>query len=147
MTEPTRPDNAAKAKPWPGGKRIAVVFNVCLEAWSDGKAPGISPMGHPLPAGMLDTTAISWAGYRVKRGTYRLLDARHRAAASVMVSAVIAGHAAPRMRQRRACSPKPATSGTATCSTTTFPMSGAFGGNAIIAIALGTDVKLARQAA
>jgi hypothetical protein len=33
---------------WPNGKRIAVVFNVCLEAWSDGKAPGISPMGNPL---------------------------------------------------------------------------------------------------
>ena len=36
---------------WPKKKRIAVVFNVCLEAWSDGKAPGISPMGNPLPAG------------------------------------------------------------------------------------------------
>ena len=35
----------------PNDKRIAVVFNVCLEAWSDGKAPGISPMGNPLPAG------------------------------------------------------------------------------------------------
>ncbi len=46
---------------WPNGKRIAVVFNVCLEAWSDGKAPGISPMGNPLPAGVLDTMAISWA--------------------------------------------------------------------------------------
>ena len=47
---------------WPGGRKIAVVFNVCLEAWSDGKAPGISPMGNPLPAGVLDTMAISWAG-------------------------------------------------------------------------------------
>jgi hypothetical protein len=53
---------------WPGGRRIAVVFNVCLEAWSDGKAPGISPMGNPLPAGVLDTMAISWAGYGAKRG-------------------------------------------------------------------------------
>jgi hypothetical protein len=29
-----------KKKPdwtWPSGKRIAVIFNVCLEAWSDGK--------------------------------------------------------------------------------------------------------------
>ena len=48
---------------WPGGKNIAVLFNVCLEAWSDGKAPGISPMGNPLPAGALDTMAISWAAY------------------------------------------------------------------------------------
>ena len=58
---------------WPTGKRIAVVFNVCLEAWSDGKAPGISPMGNPLPAGVLDTMAISWAAYGVTTGIYRLL--------------------------------------------------------------------------
>jgi hypothetical protein len=69
-----------------------VVFNVCLEAWSDGKAPGISPMGNPLPAGALDTMAISWASYGVKRGIYRLLDvlAAHGAKASVMTSAIIA---------------------------------------------------------
>lgn len=77
---------------WPDGKRTAVVFNVCLEAWSDGKAPGISPMGNPLPAGVLDTMAISWAAYGVKRGIHRLLDGfrQHRAVASVMVNAVIA---------------------------------------------------------
>jgi peptidoglycan/xylan/chitin deacetylase (PgdA/CDA1 family) len=77
---------------WPGGRRIAVVFNVCLEAWSDGKAPGISPMGNPLPPGVLDNMAISWAAYGPKRGIYRLLDgfARHDAKASVMVSAILA---------------------------------------------------------
>ncbi len=81
---------------WPKKKRIAVVFNVCLEAWSDGKAPGISPMGNPLPAGVLDTMAISWAAYGVKRGIYRILDglARQRAKASVMTSAII-GERAP----------------------------------------------------
>jgi len=26
---------------WPGNRRIAVVFNVCLEAWSDGNPPGM----------------------------------------------------------------------------------------------------------
>jgi peptidoglycan/xylan/chitin deacetylase (PgdA/CDA1 family) len=80
---------------WPEGKRIAVVFNVCLEAWSDGKAPGISPMGNPLPAGVLDTMAISWAAYGINVGIYRLLDAfaRHGAKASVMVNAVIAERA------------------------------------------------------
>ena len=80
---------------WPNGKRIAVIFNVCLEAWSDGKAPGISPMGNPLPPGVLDTMAISWAAYGVKTGIYRLLDAfrRHGARTSVMVSAVIAERA------------------------------------------------------
>jgi hypothetical protein len=80
---------------WPNDKRIAVVFNVCLEAWSDGKAPGISPMGNPLPAGVLDTMAISWAAYGVKVGIYRLIEAfaRHRARASVMVNAVVAERA------------------------------------------------------
>ena len=80
---------------WPGNKPIAVIFNVCLEAWSDGKAPGISPMGNPLPQGALDTMAISWAAYGVKRGIYRLLGAlgRHGAKASVMTSAIIAERA------------------------------------------------------
>ena len=80
---------------WPGNKPIAVIFNVCLEAWSDGKAPGISPMGNPLPPGALDTMAISWAAYGVKRGIYRLIDAlhRHNAKASVMTSAIIAERA------------------------------------------------------
>jgi peptidoglycan/xylan/chitin deacetylase (PgdA/CDA1 family) len=77
---------------WPNGKRIAVIFNVCVEAWSDGKAPGISPMGNPLPAGVLDTMAISWAAYGVNVGIYRLLDAfaRHGTKCSAMVNAIIA---------------------------------------------------------
>lgn len=80
---------------WPQGKRIAVVFNVCLEAWSDGKAPGISPMGNPLPPGALDTMAISWASYGYKTGIYRILESfrRHGAKASFMVNAVIAERA------------------------------------------------------
>jgi peptidoglycan/xylan/chitin deacetylase (PgdA/CDA1 family) len=80
---------------WPNGKRIAVVFNVCLEAWSDGKAPGISPMGNPLPAGVLDTMAISWAAYGGRRGIHRLLHGfrQHGVLASVMVNAVIAERA------------------------------------------------------
>jgi peptidoglycan/xylan/chitin deacetylase (PgdA/CDA1 family) len=80
---------------WPNGQRIAVVFNVCLEAWSDGKAPGISPMGNPLPAGVLDTMAISWAAYGAEVGIYRLLEAfaAHKAKSSVMVNAIIAERA------------------------------------------------------
>jgi peptidoglycan/xylan/chitin deacetylase (PgdA/CDA1 family) len=77
---------------WPDGKRIAVLFNICLEAWSDGVAPGISPMGNPLPPGVLDTMAISWAAYGPKCGIYRLLDAlaAHGAKASVMTNAILA---------------------------------------------------------
>ena len=85
---------------WPTNKRIAVVFNVCLEQWSDGKAPGISPMGNPLPHGVLDTMAISWAAYGVKTGIYRLLEsfARHGAKTSVMVNAVVAERAPEAVR-------------------------------------------------
>ncbi len=77
---------------WPQNKQIAVCFNVCLEAWSDGKAPGISPMGNPLPAGVLDNMAISWAEYGPRRGIYRLLEgfAKHGAKASVLTNAIIA---------------------------------------------------------
>jgi len=77
---------------WPKNKKIAVVFNVCLEAWSDGKAPGISPMGNPLPAGLLDNMAISWASYGPKKGIYRILDAfaKHGAKSSMMVNGIIA---------------------------------------------------------
>jgi hypothetical protein len=78
--------------PWPTQKRIAVCFTVCLEGWSDGKAPGISPMGNPLPAGVLDTMAISWAAYGAKRGIYRLLDAmqRYNVKGNFLVNAVVA---------------------------------------------------------
>jgi hypothetical protein len=75
---------------WPGGKLIAVIFNICLEAWSDGKAPGISPMGNPLPAGALATMAISWASYGVKRA--RAGGAGNPAVIDVTVHAHIFGH-------------------------------------------------------
>src|SRR5947209_5365422 len=52
-------------------------------------------MGNPLPSGVLDTMAISWAAYGVKTGIYRLLEAfsRHGAKTSVMVNAIIAERA------------------------------------------------------
>jgi peptidoglycan/xylan/chitin deacetylase (PgdA/CDA1 family) len=82
---------------WPDGKRIAVIFNVCLEGWSDGKAPGISPMGNPLPPtpGLVDTMANSWAAYGMNRGIFRLLNSfkKFDAKASVMVNGVIAERA------------------------------------------------------
>ena len=67
---------SAREWKWPGGRQGAVLFNICLEAWSDGKAPGIGPMGNPLPPhpGVLDTNAISWAEYGAKRGIYHLLE-------------------------------------------------------------------------
>src|SRR5258708_30514050 len=58
---------------WPGGSHVAVVFNLAYEAWSDGKAPGIGPMGNPLPPGTFDTNALSWGRYGQEDGIERLL--------------------------------------------------------------------------
>ena len=75
---------------WPGGRHIAVVLNVAYEGWSDGKAPGIGPMGNPLPAGAFDTNALSWGSYGATRGIERFLRVLDRAkrSASVMVSGI-----------------------------------------------------------
>src|SRR5580658_9443767 len=80
---------------WPGGRHVAVVFNVAFEAWSDGKAPGLGPMGNPLPASAFDTNALSWGHYGAVRGIDRLLRTldRVKLRASVMVSGVLAERA------------------------------------------------------
>lgn len=77
---------------WPGGRHVAVVFNVAFEGWSDGKAPGIGPMGNPLPGGTFDTNALAWGHYGVVRGIDRLLRVldRVKIRGSVMVSGVFA---------------------------------------------------------
>lgn len=77
---------------WPGGRHVAVVFNIAFEGWSDGKAPGIGPMGNPLPAGTFDTNALSWGHYGATRGIDRLLRVldRTKVRGSVMVSGVFA---------------------------------------------------------
>jgi peptidoglycan/xylan/chitin deacetylase (PgdA/CDA1 family) len=76
---------------WPGGKRVAIVFNIAYEAWSDGQAPGIGPMGNVLKPGYFDTNAHSWASFGLVRGIHRLLDiaAKHGIRTSVMVNGVI----------------------------------------------------------
>ena len=58
---------------WPGGKRVAVIFNIAYEAWSEGVAPPIGPMGNMLKPGYFDTNAHSWASYGAVRGIHRLL--------------------------------------------------------------------------
>lgn len=76
---------------WPGGHRIAVIFNIAYEAWSDGQAPGIGPMGNVLQPGFFDTNAHSWANYGLVRGIQRLIAIaeRQQIKSSVMVNAVI----------------------------------------------------------
>lgn len=77
---------------WPNDLRVAIVFNVAYEAWSDGKTPGIGPMGNPLPDGAFDSNALSWGSYGAERGIERLLEvlARSDIRASVMTSGVLA---------------------------------------------------------
>ncbi|NBO02413.1 MAG: polysaccharide deacetylase, partial [Betaproteobacteria bacterium] len=72
---------------WPGGRRLAVIFNIAYEAWSDGQAPGIGPMGNVLKPGFFDTNAHSWASFGLVRGIHRLLDIaeKHGVKTSVMV--------------------------------------------------------------
>ncbi|NVO15318.1 MAG: polysaccharide deacetylase family protein [Rhodoplanes sp.] len=88
----TRVQRLDRAFRWPGGRHVAVILNLAYEAWSDGKAPGVGPMGNPLPAGAFDTNALSWGHYGVARGIDRLLRnlGRHKARASVMTSGVLA---------------------------------------------------------
>jgi peptidoglycan/xylan/chitin deacetylase (PgdA/CDA1 family) len=76
---------------WPGGKRLAVIFNIAYEAWSDGQAPGIGPMGNVLKPGFFDTNAHSWASFGLVRGIHRLLEIaeKHQVKTSVMVNGVI----------------------------------------------------------
>lgn len=77
---------------WPGGKRIAVFFRVSFEWWSDGKWPGIGPMGNPLNAGVPDLNAVGWAEYGHRRGIHRALDvlARQGIKATINVSGILA---------------------------------------------------------
>lgn len=84
--------HAPKDMMWPEGRNVAVIFNVAYEAWSDGKAPGIGPMGNPLPAGNFDENALSWGRYGEVNGINRLLRVldRTKTRASVMVSGILA---------------------------------------------------------
>ena len=77
---------------WPGGRKVAVVFNIAYEGWSDGVAPGLGPMGNPLPSGVFDTNALSWGTYGQTRGIERLLRIldKQRLSASVMTSGIFA---------------------------------------------------------
>jgi peptidoglycan/xylan/chitin deacetylase (PgdA/CDA1 family) len=76
---------------WPDGRRVAVIFNIAYEAWSDGQAPGIGPMGNVLKPGFFDTNAHSWAGFGLVRGIHRLLAIaeKHQVKTSIMVNGVI----------------------------------------------------------
>ncbi|MCC2098276.1 MAG: polysaccharide deacetylase family protein [Hyphomicrobiales bacterium] len=86
---------------WPAGKRIAVVFNIAFEGWSDGVAPPIGPMGNVLKPGFFDTNAHSWASFGINRGIHRLarIAASNGIRTSVMTNGVIAERAPETVRQ------------------------------------------------
>ncbi len=92
---PAPPHRVLRAGPgfrWPGGKRVAVIFNIAYEAWSEGVAPPIGPMGNVLKPGFFDTNSHSWAAYGAVRGIHRLLriaDANG-IKTSVMASGILA---------------------------------------------------------
>ncbi|MEN9417313.1 MAG: hypothetical protein RI988_933 [Pseudomonadota bacterium] len=92
MSAPDRIERLPDGFRWPGGHRVAVIFNIAYEAWSDGQAPGIGPMGNVLKPGYFDTNADSWARFGEVRGIERLLDivARRGVKTSVMVNGVLA---------------------------------------------------------
>ena len=77
---------------WPGDRRIAVVFNVAYEMWSEGASSGVGPMGNLLGGGIFDPNADSYGRYNAAVGSRRLLDIleRHDISASVLTSGRIA---------------------------------------------------------
>lgn len=85
---------------WPTGQRLAVAVNVMYEQWSPGTAPGIGPVGNPLPKGATDYQALSWADYGHRTGIWRLLDvlAGNRTRASVYPSGILAETAPDTLR-------------------------------------------------
>ena len=78
--------------PLPEGKRAVVLLNIAYEAWSEGAAPGLGPMGNPLPGGVFDTNAASFGEYGWRAGIWRLLEIldRHRLTATVFASGRLA---------------------------------------------------------
>jgi hypothetical protein len=78
--------------PLPEGKTAVVLLNVAYEAWAEGAAPGLGPMGNPLPAGVFDTNAASFGEYGWRVGIWRLLESldRHGVQATLFTSGRIA---------------------------------------------------------
>ena len=109
MTDMSIPDFARPARilrptasfRWPGGKRVAVIFNIAFEGWSDGVAPPIGPMGNVLKPGYFDTNAHSWASFGINKGIHRLarIAEQNNVRTSIMVNGVIAERAPGIVRQ------------------------------------------------
>lgn len=77
---------------WPGGRRIAVVFNLAYEMWSPGVTSGVGPMGNILGDGLFDPNADSYGRYNPTHGIPRLVSIleRHGIPATLMTSGMVA---------------------------------------------------------
>lgn len=92
----------ATIRSWPDGGRVAVVFNIAYESGSAGNVLALGPMGNPLPTGIPDLQADSWGRYRAgPRHRPAGVDslAGYGAAATVMVSGVLAEQASEALRE------------------------------------------------
>ena len=58
---------------WPGGRNVAVVFNVAYEVWSEGATSAIGPMGNPMPGSIFDPNADTYGRYGANAGIRRLM--------------------------------------------------------------------------
>ena len=86
---------------WPGGRRIALVFNIAYEMWSPDATSGVGPMGNVLANGIFDPNADSNGRYNAQAGTQRLMRImdRHGIAANILTSGMVAAHDPDRLGQ------------------------------------------------
>src|SRR5262249_42993996 len=94
MAETEAPEirRAPRTMRWPGDRNVAVVFSIAYEAWQDGTASGVGPMGNPLPDGAFDPNADSYGRYGAIAGIQRLLGVLKKAgvSANVFTSGILA---------------------------------------------------------
>lgn len=91
-TDPCKVRRARRTMRWPEGRNVAVIFSVAYEAWTDGAASGVGPMGNPLAGGVFDPNADSYGRYGANAGIQRLVRGLERAgvSANVFTSGVLA---------------------------------------------------------
>ncbi len=77
---------------WPDDRTGAVAISIMFEQWDPGVAPGLGPMGNPLPPGALDHQALSWADYGWRTGVWAALDLleKEQLSATFYISGILA---------------------------------------------------------
>jgi peptidoglycan/xylan/chitin deacetylase (PgdA/CDA1 family) len=85
---------------WPDDRTGALAISIMFEQWDAGVAPGLGPMGNPLPAGALDHQAVSWADYGWRTGVWSVLELleKERLPATFYVSGILADTAPDALR-------------------------------------------------